>query len=112
MLTRRSFMKTGLASALYPKFLLKEEGVRMERSDGESVVISTRSFGLDANREAMKILQEGRSALDAVEAGIRTSVSLDACIMDSDGIAGSGGKPELLHNKCSESRVNMALIFR
>jgi N4-(beta-N-acetylglucosaminyl)-L-asparaginase len=73
------------------------------------LVISTWDFGLNANAAAWKLLSLGRRALDAVEEGIRVIeadpdnmsvgigglpdrdgiVTLDACIMDEKGSAGS-----------------------
>ncbi|HPF50988.1 MAG TPA: N(4)-(beta-N-acetylglucosaminyl)-L-asparaginase [Draconibacterium sp.] len=73
------------------------------------IVISTWEHGLPANEAAWKILDEGGHSLDAVEAGVRVpegdpnvitvgkggipdasgKVTLDACIMDEKGRAGS-----------------------
>ena len=73
------------------------------------IVISTWEHGLSANEAAWKILDEGGHSLDAVEAGVRVpegdprvitvgkggipdasgKVTLDACIMDEKGRAGS-----------------------
>jgi isoaspartyl peptidase/L-asparaginase-like protein (Ntn-hydrolase superfamily) len=73
------------------------------------IVISTWDFGMAANAEAWKILSNGGKALDAVEEGIRVIeadednmsvgigglpdrdgiVTLDACVMDEKGRAGS-----------------------
>ncbi|ETN94319.1 N4-(beta-N-acetylglucosaminyl)-L-asparaginase [Zhouia amylolytica] len=73
------------------------------------VIISTWNHGMPANEEAWKILGKGGSALDAVEAGVKTAeanpdemsvgygglpdregkVTLDACIMDHNSRAGS-----------------------
>lgn len=75
----------------------------------EGIVLSTWYHGLIANEEAWKIIKDNGSALDAVESGVRivesdptgTSVgiggtpdregfvTLDACIMDKTGNAGS-----------------------
>jgi N4-(beta-N-acetylglucosaminyl)-L-asparaginase len=72
-------------------------------------VVSTWNHGLPANEVAWPILSEGGSALDAAEAGVRVveanpdytsvgyggrpdrdgKVTLDACIMDHEGNAGS-----------------------
>lgn len=89
-------------------------GVSKEMLDGSGnstspIVISTWDFGFKANTEAWKCLSEGGRALDAVERGIRIIeadpdnlsvgigglpdrdgiVTLDACIMDENGRAGS-----------------------
>lgn len=73
------------------------------------LVVSTWKHGLPANDEAWRLLADGRRALDAVEAGVRVveadpevtsvgyggrpdregHVTLDACIMDERGEAGS-----------------------
>ena len=73
------------------------------------MVISTWNFGYEANEAAWKILAEGGSAVDAVEAGVRIpeadpenmsvgyggipdrdgNVTLDACIMKGNGECGS-----------------------
>jgi len=73
------------------------------------ITISTWYAGLDANKEAMHILKNGGNALDAVENGVKIAeadaenqyvgiggkpdrdgnVTLDACIMDWKGNAGS-----------------------
>ncbi len=79
------------------------------RKSNKPLVISTWNFGLAANVGAWKILEKGGRALDAVEAGARVPeqdplnesvgfaglpdrdgiVTLDACIMDEKGNAGS-----------------------
>ncbi len=79
------------------------------RKSNKPLVISTWNFGLAANVDAWKILEKGGRALDAVEAGARVPeqdplnesvgfaglpdrdgiVTLDACIMDEKGNAGS-----------------------
>ncbi len=73
------------------------------------IVISTWNHGLPANETAWKVLSKGGHSLDAVEAGVRIpegdtkvitvgkggvpdadgNVTLDACIMDEKGRAGS-----------------------
>ncbi len=75
----------------------------------EGLVISTWWHGLAANEKAMELIQNGKTALDAAEAGVMVTeadvtgrsvgiggtpdrdgiVTLDACIMDSKGNAGS-----------------------
>jgi len=75
----------------------------------EGMVLSTWNHGLPANTAASKIIEAGGSAIDAVEAGVRVVesdpegqsvgigglpdregiVTLDACIMDEKGNAGS-----------------------
>lgn len=73
------------------------------------MVISTWKHGIPSNEVAWKVLQKGGTAVDAVEQGVRVpegnpenisvgygglpdrdgNVTLDACIMDSNGNAGS-----------------------
>lgn len=75
----------------------------------QPLVISTWDFGLEANEAAIPVLSAGGRALDAVEAGVREAeddpkntsvgygglpdrdghVTLDACVMDEKGKAGS-----------------------
>ncbi len=84
----------------------------IHKPDGEKrkpLVISTWNFGIQANEAAWKILSQGGRALDAVEKGVMVvegdpdissvgygglpdrdgHVTLDACIMDDTGNAGS-----------------------
>jgi len=75
----------------------------------DGLVISTWYHGLAANEKAMELISSGKSSLDAAEAGVMVTesdvtgrsvgiggtpdregkVTLDACIMDSKGNAGS-----------------------
>jgi len=75
----------------------------------DGLVISTWWHGMAANEKAMELISAGKSALDAAEAGVMETekdptgrsvgiggtpdrdgkVTLDACIMDSNGNAGS-----------------------
>lgn len=71
MISRRRFLKSAIATSTVPAALLKAGTKSISRSQGEPVVISTWSFGVEANRAAMKVLERGDSALDAVEAGVR-----------------------------------------
>ncbi|MFQ6616826.1 MAG: N(4)-(beta-N-acetylglucosaminyl)-L-asparaginase [Fidelibacterota bacterium] len=108
-MTRRTFISAGVLGALFPRRFLSGSVLRPSRYRGSPVVISTWRHGQPANREAMKVLDRGGSVLDAVEQGIRVveadpdvrsvglgghpdekgNVTLDACIMDSTGNAGS-----------------------
>ena len=104
---RRDFIKTGLITATAPTLILADiEKIKRSR---KPMAISTWNHGIDANKEAMKVLNSNGSALDAVEVGVKISesdpaiqsvsfggrpdrdghVTLDACIMDSKGNAGS-----------------------
>lgn len=91
------------------------------------IVISTWKHGLPANEAAWKILQSGGSALDAVEAGVRVpegdpevmtvgyggfpdksgKVTLDACIMDEKGRAGSVAFLQHIKHPVSVARLVM-----
>lgn len=91
------------------------------------VVISTWNFGMNANREAWKILSTGGRALDAVEAGARYTeadpsvqtvgyggfpdrdghVTLDSCIMDEHGNCGSVAVLEHIKHPVSVARMVM-----
>jgi len=94
---------------------------------GSPLVISTWNFGLKANGVAWKYLIEGSRALDAVEQGIRLIesdadnlsvglgglpdrdgfVTLDACIMDENGNAGSVTFLEEIDHPVSVARLVM-----
>jgi N4-(beta-N-acetylglucosaminyl)-L-asparaginase len=110
---RRKFIVQGsVASAaliLNSKIGLSKQVYTNPEGTDYPLVISTWDFGLTANAEAWKLLSSGGSALDAVEQGIRVIesdadnmsvgigglpdrdgiVTLDACIMDDKGRAGS-----------------------
>ena len=108
--SRRAFLKksailaagVGISKAAFPKINSNKAGVK-------PIVISTWNHGLAANEAAWEVLQNGGYALDAVEAGVKVpeadpnvttvgnggypdrngKVTLDACIMDEKGRAGS-----------------------
>ena len=110
---RRKFIVNGsLISAgliIDPKIGISGEIPNDPEKKVSPIVISTWDFGYDANTVAWKYLSEGSRALDAVEQGIRVIeadednlsvgigglpdrdgiVTLDACIMDDNGRAGS-----------------------
>lgn len=91
------------------------------------VVLSTWDFGLEANKEAWKVLEKGGRALDAVEKGVRLTendptersvgyggrpdrdgkVTLDACIMDENANIGSVAALENIKNPISVARAVM-----
>ncbi|MDX1636783.1 MAG: N(4)-(beta-N-acetylglucosaminyl)-L-asparaginase [Balneolaceae bacterium] len=104
---RKNFLKTSLLGALLPSG--KSLGINDRRSSsGGPVVVSTWD-NRKANQAAWKVLSEGGSALDAVEAGARVpeadpddhsvgyggypdrtgKVTLDACVMNQDSRCGS-----------------------
>jgi N4-(beta-N-acetylglucosaminyl)-L-asparaginase len=107
---RRSFIKS--ASLAGAAIALRPAAARAAASSGtmeHPIILSTWDFKLPTNETAYRAIQEGRSVLDAVEESIRlveadpkiTSVgrggfpdrdghlTLDACIMDQHGGAGS-----------------------
>ncbi len=91
------------------------------------VVISTWDFGAKANEVAWRVLESGGKALDAVEEGVKLieadeenqsvgigglpdrdgRVALDACIMDSEGNAGSVCALEHILHPISVARAVM-----
>ena len=91
------------------------------------VVLSTWDFGLEANKEAWKVLEKGGRALDAVEKGVMLTendptersvgyggrpdrdgkVTLDACIMDENANIGSVAALEHIKNPISVARAVM-----
>ncbi len=112
MNARRTFLKNGVAVtaglALSPMSCASNQEQQKERSKNPKV-ISTWNHGLPANEAAWKILSNQGSALDAAEKGVMVveadpkstsvgygglpdrdgNVTLDACIMDHLGNAGS-----------------------
>lgn len=84
-------------------------GIGNPKKTTKPLIISTWNHGVEANEEAWKLLKDGKSALDAVEAGVMTAesnpkvmsvgyggypdregnVTLDACIMDHNSRCGS-----------------------
>lgn len=127
MSTRRDFLKGTIASTLVPGALFSKMINKISRSINNPVVISPWKFGREVNQAAMRLLRHGKSALDAVEAGanvaendltIRTvglggrpdedgHVTLDACIMDSRGNAGSVAFLQEIKNPVSVARKVM-----
>lgn len=111
MYTRRNFLQTSFAGAIGISLAGKISEVSPSSFSREDfpVIISTWDHGLKANETAWKILSNGGRALDAVEQGVRVTeadpeinsvgyggypdssghVTLDACIMDEKGNAGS-----------------------
>lgn len=129
MQNRRSFLKTatlggGIISldhrAFCPPGSQDKPGVK-------PLVVSTWDFGIQANEAAWKILKSDGRAVDAVEAGARVPegdpriqtiglggfpdrdghVTLDACIMDEKGNAGSVGCLEHIVHAVSVARLVM-----
>ncbi len=106
---RRDFLKKSALStaALSIPTVLAAETAR--RMPAKPVVVSTWNHGMPANKEAWDYIINDRTALDAIEAGVKISeadprvssvgyggfpdrdgkVSLDACIMTGEGDCGS-----------------------
>ncbi len=126
MLNRRKFLQRGLAASLVvsPLFQRVKAGPAVST---KPVVISTWNHGIPANEAAWKVLQSGGTALDAVEQGVRVPegdpevmsvgfggrpdrdghVTLDACIMDDEGNAGSVSFLEHIKHPISVARLVM-----
>lgn len=112
---RRDFLKLGLAgtAALLAGCSAAEEGSPNASSVAQGnkgpIILSTWDHGIAANAKAMNVLLNGGGVLDAVEQGVMVTesdfsnrsvglggmpdrtgvVTLDACIQDHDGRAGS-----------------------
>ena len=121
MSNRRDFIKKTTLGTLAVSSVLGYSGFANSREDEKEeienplkktkkpVVISTWNHGLPANQETWKELKAGKSALDALEAGMKIpeadpnvrsvgyggypdregKVTLDACIMDHNSNCGS-----------------------
>ncbi len=118
MSNRRDFIKTTALGAIGASTFLScknasenklEETSATLLSQKKPLIISTWNHGLPANEETWKQLKNGKSALDAIEAGVRIpegdpkvrsvgyggypdregKVTLDACIMDHNSDCGS-----------------------
>jgi isoaspartyl peptidase/L-asparaginase-like protein (Ntn-hydrolase superfamily) len=128
MISRRLFVvKSSLAIAGLT--LVKNSFSRsvIQNTDNFPIVISTWNHGLPANEAAWEILSKGGNSLDAVEAGVRVpeadpevitvgyggipdasgKVTLDACIMDEKGRAGSVAFLEYIKHPISVARLVM-----
>jgi len=106
-LKRRDFLKTSVVGFAGTTILLSDQEIKTNNNN--PIILSTWSHGLPANDAGWKVLQNGGSAMDAAEAGARIpeadptstsvglgglpdekgNVTLDACVMDSTGNAGS-----------------------
>ena len=104
---RRDFFKASAIGLATPATIIKAD--KINTSKNNPVVLSTWNFGLKANVEAEKALKNGGNAMDAAEKGAmhaesdsenssvgfgglpdeKGNVTLDACVMDSSGNAGS-----------------------
>jgi N4-(beta-N-acetylglucosaminyl)-L-asparaginase len=129
MYNRRKFIKvsslsaslTALSASAIAKSALSKQTVN------KPIVISTWDFGVAANKEAWKTLENGGRALDAVEAGVKIPeadmnnhsvgragypdrdghVTLDACIMDEFGNCGAVAAIENIAHPISVARLVM-----
>ena len=122
---RRQFLMASLAGASSPMILAKSNKIKNNKNN--PVILSTWNFGIPANEEAMKVLNSRGSAMDAAEAGARHAesdvennsvgygglpdelghVTLDACVMDSTGNAGSVAFLQNIKHPVSVARMVM-----
>ena len=131
MKTRRDFIKTaGIASLVLPVQACAQNSsskTTSENGSRKTIIISTWSHGLDANKVGYEILKNGGSAIDAVEKGVvvvendptnqtvgiggfpdrEGNVTLDACIMKGDGSCGSVAFLQEIKNPISVARKVM-----
>ncbi len=128
MISRRSFVsKSALAIAGFSVVQTGFSKVEATNINSLPIVISTWNHGLPANEAAWAILSKGGNSLDAVEAGVRIpeadphvitvgyggipdsrgKVTLDACIMDEKGRAGSVACLENIKHPISVARLVM-----
>ncbi|MAR36475.1 MAG: glycosylasparaginase [Candidatus Marinimicrobia bacterium] len=106
---RRDFIKSSAISLVASSSILTQCDNPIKKVKNDPIVLSTWDHGIPANNAAISIINKNGSSLEAVEAGVRVTeadplsqsvglggrpdkdghVTLDACIMDSDGNAGS-----------------------
>ncbi|NQU86221.1 MAG: N(4)-(beta-N-acetylglucosaminyl)-L-asparaginase [Mariniphaga sp.] len=128
--SRRLFLKKGAVT--FTGLALLKQGIAspfftVKGSASGPVVLSTWNHGLPANEVAWAILKSGGHSLDAVEAGVRIpegdpniitvgyggipdasgKVTLDACIMDEKGRAGSVTYLQHIKHPISVARLVM-----
>ena len=104
---RRDFLKTGAIGITVPSVIFGDSNINTNKNN--PIILSTHNHGLPANDAAWETLLNGGNAMDAAEAGARVTeadptitsvgfgglpdekgnVTLDACVMDSNGNAGS-----------------------
>ena len=122
---RRNFIKAGAVGLASPMLLAGNKEMKVNTNN--PIVISTWLHGIPANEASIEVLKKNGSALDAVEAGVRVTeadaenqsvglggrpdsegnVTLDACIMDSDGNAGAVGFLQNIKHPISVARKVM-----
>lgn len=123
---RRKFIQTAAFGSILFNACAAETKKKAVKK-GEPTVISTWNFGVAANAVAWAVLEKGGRALDAVEAGARVPeadesnqsvgygglpdrdgrVTLDACVMDENGNAGSVCGLEHIMHPVSVARMVM-----
>ena len=104
---RRDFLKSGAVGIIVPSVIFGDSNINTNKNN--PIILSTHNHGLPANDAAWETLLNGGNAMDAAEAGARVTeadptitsvgfgglpdekgnVTLDACVMDSSGNAGS-----------------------
>jgi len=104
---RRDFLKTGAIGITVPSVIFGDSNIITNKNN--PIILSTWNHGLPANDAAWETLVNGGNAMDAAEAGAsvteadptitsvgfgglpdeKGNVTLDACVMDSNGNAGS-----------------------
>lgn len=127
MITRRSFIARSTMAVAAASIAPRSFSNTLFPENNFPVVISTWNHGMPANEAAWKILADGGYSLDAVEAGVRVPendpnvitvgkggipdasgrVTLDACIMDEKGRAGSVTYLEHIVHPISVARLVM-----
>jgi isoaspartyl peptidase/L-asparaginase-like protein (Ntn-hydrolase superfamily) len=106
---RRDFIKSSAISLVASSSILTQCDNPIKKVKNDPIVLSTWDHGIPANNAAISIINKNGSSLEAVEAGVRVTeadplsqsvglggrpdrdghVTLDACIMNSNGDAGS-----------------------
>lgn len=131
MINRRKFIQLGSmatsALALSPIASIQGKNRPQTSRPNYPIVISTWDFGVAANQAAWNVLSKGGKSLDAVEAGVKVPeadlknvtvgkggypdrdghVTLDACIMDSEGNCGAVLALEHIAHAISVARLVM-----
>jgi len=130
MFNRRKFIKrSAILTSLFGVAPLTSNFAvgRSYKPTGKATIISTWNHGIQANDAAWKIIKNGGSSVDAVEAGVRVpesdptntsvglggmpdrdgNVTLDACIMDPSGNCGGVAGLEHIENPISVARKVM-----
>jgi N4-(beta-N-acetylglucosaminyl)-L-asparaginase len=125
MLNRRKFISNTLLLSV-PMSFLKGKNKTGKNNPVMPVVISTWDAGINANKRAWEVLQQGKTALDAAEQGVMVTeseinccvglsgnpdrdgiVTLDASIMDDKGNCGAVAALEQIEHPISVARKVM-----